>query len=141
MPSFGRQSMSVLDKAEPLLQVLCHEAIVVIDFSVIESHRSIERQQELFADGKTHINGVTQLSKHNYLPAKAVDLMPYPDVVDEVSVWEDTPESRFRFHMLAGIVLGIAYMKGIKIRWGGDWDRDFTNSDQKFHDLPHFELI
>ena len=28
-----------------------------------------------------------------------------------------------------------------RIRWGGDWDGDTDVKDQKFMDLPHFELI
>ncbi len=27
------------------------------------------------------------------------------------------------------------------IRYGGDWDRDFDITDNKFQDLVHFELI
>jgi len=42
---------------------------------------------------------------------------------------------------LSGFVLGIAHMKGIKIRWGGDWDGDTKMNDQKFNDLVHFELM
>jgi peptidoglycan L-alanyl-D-glutamate endopeptidase CwlK len=37
--------------------------------------------------------------------------------------------------------MGIAAKMGIKIRWGGDWDRDEELHDQTFFDLPHFELI
>jgi len=29
---------------------------------------------------------------------------------------------------------------GIRLRWGGDWDGDTELDDNKFDDLPHFEL-
>ena len=37
--------------------------------------------------------------------------------------------------------MGVASQMGIKIRWGGDWDRDTDLSDNRFNDLPHFELM
>jgi hypothetical protein len=30
---------------------------------------------------------------------------------------------------------------GIAIRWGGDWDQDGFVADERFLDMPHFELI
>ena len=27
------------------------------------------------------------------------------------------------------------------VRWGGDWNMDNNFKDQKFNDLPHFELV
>ena len=32
-------------------------------------------------------------------------------------------------------------MKGIPLRWGGDWDVDTELKDNDFDDLPHFELL
>jgi len=29
----------------------------------------------------------------------------------------------------------------ISIRWGGDWNMDTYVKDQRFNDLPHFELV
>lgn len=60
----------------------------------------------------------------------AVDVVPYP--VD----WQD----RDRFHYFAGFVLGMATARGVKLRWGGDWDSDTEVDDNVFDDLPHFEL-
>ena len=50
--------------------------------------------------------------------------------------WDD----RERFTLFAGFVLGIAKSMGINLRWGGDWDQDWTVKDNKFDDFPHFEL-
>jgi len=63
-------------------------------------------------------------------PARAVDVVPYP--ID----WDD----REGFYAFGGFVKGVASQKGIKIRWGGDWDSDNDLHDQNFIDLPHFEL-
>ena len=46
----------------------------------------------------------------------------------------------FKTYAFGGFVKGVASQKGIKIRWGGDWDSDNDLHDQNFIDLPHFEL-
>ena len=46
-----------------------------------------------------------------------------------------------RFYHFAGYVKGVADSLGIKICWGGDWDKDNDFDDQTFNDLVHFELI
>jgi peptidoglycan LD-endopeptidase CwlK len=136
MPSFGNVSMSRLVTCHEDLQVLCKDAIKIIDFSILCGHRSTETQIALFNEGKSKLDGVTKKSKHQSNPSRAVDIMPYPGRINEISVW-DEPR---RFYMLAGVMIGCANKLGISITWGGDWDNDFTFSDQSFHDLPHFEL-
>jgi peptidoglycan L-alanyl-D-glutamate endopeptidase CwlK len=42
---------------------------------------------------------------------------------------------------LAGVVTGVAHELGIKIRWGGDWDQDGEWKDERFVDMPHYELL
>ncbi|WP_303605995.1 hypothetical protein, partial [Gilvimarinus sp. 1_MG-2023] len=71
-----------------------------MDFSVIEGHRSIARQQELYRDGKSQIDGIIQRGRHNLIPAEAVDLLPYPATLNGVNVWAD----RQRFCVLAGLM-------------------------------------
>ena len=41
---------------------------------------------------------------------------------------------------IAGIVLAIARLRGIPVRWGGNFNRDGQILEQSFDDLPHFEL-
>jgi hypothetical protein len=65
------------------------------------------------------------------MPSRAVDVAPYP--ID----WNDFK----RFYHFAGIVRAVAHQRGVKIRWGGDWDSDFDFKDERFLDLPHFELV
>ncbi|GAF91804.1 unnamed protein product, partial [marine sediment metagenome] len=67
---------------------------------------------------------------HNSMPSKAVDLAPYP--VD----WKDAQA----FVYLAGFVVGIGAMMGIRLRWGGDWDSDRQTDDESFRDLGHIEI-
>lgn len=129
MPSFGKASREKLDTCDDKLQAICEVVIEHYDFSVLEGHRSGERQNELFRQGKSTLKAGQ--SKHNSLPSRAVDLSPYK--ID----WENPK----RFYLLAGMMFQCAYELNIKIRWGGDWDRDWDHADQSFMDLPHFELI
>ena len=134
---FGERSSANLETCSHNLQVVAKSLIRYVDFSVIEGHRSVGRQHELFIDGKSQIDGVTMLGKHNYSPSKAFDLLPYPSVLHGVNIWND----RDRFTLFAGMVLGVAAVKGIKLRWGGDWNSDGSLKDTNFLDLPHFEEI
>lgn len=129
MPYFGKTSKKRLSTCDDRLQKVFNEVIKHVDCSVLEGHRSGERQNKLFEEGKTKVkypNG-----RHNSNPSRAVDVTPYP--VD----WDD----RERQTLFAGFVLGIARGMGITLRWGGDWDRDFQVIDNRFDDFPHFEIV
>ena len=128
MPKFGSRSRNNLKTCDKRPQDVLNEVIKYVDCSVIEGHRSGERQDKLFEEGKTKVkypNG-----RHNAYPSKAVDITPYP--VD----WAD----RERQTLFAGFVLGIAKSMNINLRWGGDWNQDFQVQDNKFDDFPHFEV-
>ena len=128
MPRFGKTSRKRLKTCDEDLQVLFEEVVKYFDCSVIEGHRNEARQNKAFEDGNSKVkfpNG-----RHNSKPSKAVDVAPYP--ID----WED----RERMTYFAGFVKGIAYMMGIPIRWGGDWNNNTILKDNNFDDLPHFEL-
>ena len=128
MPRFGKRSKERLLTCEKDLQMVFNEVIKHVDCSVLEGHRSKDRQNSLYEDGKTKVrypNG-----RHNSSPSRAVDVTPYP--VD----WAD----RERQTLFAGFVIGVANQMGIKLRWGGDWDQDFQVQDNTFDDFPHFEL-
>jgi peptidoglycan LD-endopeptidase CwlK len=116
----------------------CHMDIVKVmeqaikngpDFSVVCGHRNQVDQKNAFDKGLSKV--LYPDSKHNAMPSNAVDIVPYP--VD----WEDLN----RFRVLAGYILGTADAMGIKLRWGGDWDRDYDEGDEKFRDMPHFQLM
>ena len=134
MPKYGRTSRNRLKTMHPDLQEVYNEAIKIFDIKILEGHRGEEKQNEYFSKGKSQVmfpNG-----KHNKFPSEAGDAVPYP--VD----WED----RERFYFQAGLLFGIAHMKGIELRWGGDWKRNFkfnkdVPEDKRFDDLPHTELL
>ena len=129
MARFSKHSLKHLRTLHSDLQEVLYEAIKYFDFKVLEGKRGRQRQNDLYESGKSHLT--YPKSKHNKEPSEAVDIAPYP--ID----WND----RERFTLLAGFVLGIGKVKGIELIWGGDWDRDYTVSDNKFDDLPHIELL
>lgn len=141
MPSFGEQSMSRLVTCHPDLVEVFKVVVARIDCAILEGVRTAERQAELFQEGKTTRDGVIKLSKHQLVPGKllstAVDVMPYPAVVHGTNIWND----EFRFTLFAGEVIATGWHMGVEVIWGGDWNRDGSNKDQTFHDLPHFELV
>lgn len=143
MARFSSTSLSRLNQAHPDLQVIAHEAIKLIDFTVVTTHRSVSEQQRLYAQGRTQpgpivtkVDGVRRKSKHNYNPARAMDLCPWKPGVG--LDWND----RESFSVMGGILLGIAHEKGIRVRWGGNWDADeyFRERGDNW-DLPHLELL
>ena len=128
MPRFGSRSKKRLATCDDRLQDLFKEVVKHFDCSVIQGHRGKADQNKAFDEGRSKLRYPD--GNHNAVPSKAVDVAPYP--ID----WSD----RDRFHYFSGFVLGIASQMGLKIRWGGDWDRDTQVKDNKFDDLPHFEI-
>ena len=128
MPKFGRKSRERLNTCESNLQKVFNEVIKHVDCSVLEGHRSKDRQNKLYEEEKTKVKYPD--GRHNRQPSSAVDVTPYP--VD----WKD----RERQTLFAGFVIGVASQMGINLRWGGDWDQDFQVVDNRFDDFPHFEL-
>jgi len=158
MPSYGKSSTARLATCHNDIQEVMNEVIKTYDCSILEGSRTIERQRILFNSGKStimnskHIPGADGVSH-------AVDVVPYP------ILWGGTEEKELmraikerdvehmrkkmdqykivyaRFYHFAGFVQGIAESKGIKLRWGGDWDSDRVFDDSNFRDLPHFELL
>ena len=141
MPDFSAGSKAKLATAATDLQIVFNEVIRHYDCKILEGHRSIERQKELFAQGVTHKDGVSSLSKHNSTPSRAIDVVPYPVIWPNREAMDPETYERTlgRFYEFAGFVQGIAEQFSVPLRWGGDWDGDHEYTDQKFHDLPHFE--
>lgn len=131
MPYFSQQSKDRLATCHQDLQLVFNEVIRHFDCKVLEGHRDEATQNKLFYATPPRTQVKFPDSSHNSMPSRAVDVMPYP--ID----WGD----RERCHYFAGFVLGVAASMGIKIRWGGDWDRDTEVDDNRFDDLPHFELV
>lgn len=133
---FGTTSKNRLNTChDDLIKVLTAAiALSPIDFGIAEGHRSLDRQKQLFGEGKSRIDGITKKGKHNYSPSLAVDVYAF---VNGKASWNEK-----ELCLIAGVILSVAANYGIKLRWGGNWDGDGQIiSDQNFIDLPHFELI
>lgn len=131
---FGKISKGRLTTCDPQLQTVILEvmSLQLMDFAITGGFRNKEVQDEYFRTGKSKVKWPN--SKHNSVPSKAVDVVPY--VNGEVSYQRD------HCVYLAGLIMAIATELGVKIRWGGNWDQDGeVITDQSFQDLVHFEVM
>jgi peptidoglycan L-alanyl-D-glutamate endopeptidase CwlK len=155
MAQYGVQSMAALATADQNLITLFDEVVKSFDNKILYGYRDPVLQFELFKLGRaydhvtglwsiihkskvvTYKDGVINLSNHNYIPSRAVDVAPYP------INWGDTN----RIYLFAGYVLATARKlleSGAMtkaIRWGGDWNQNTLVNDETFLDLVHFEVI
>ncbi len=116
------------------LQFVFREALAmgILDITILEGHRSKEKQDRYYVEGKSKIK--YPKGKHNKKPSDAIDAAPW--IKDHVSF------NKAHCCVLAGIVLTCAKKLGINIRWGGNWDMDLEPiTDQDFQDLVHYERI
>lgn len=118
----GTRSLQNLSGVHPDLVAVVELAIKLTeqDFLVIEGVRSINRQRQLLAEGKSK----TMNSRH--LTGHAVDLCPYP--VD----WNDHD----KFIVISEAMKEAAKELDIPIEWGGDWKNGW---DKPHYQLPHKE--
>ena len=109
----------------PDIKRLMLEAIKTtpIDFTIIETVRTIKKQRENIK------KGVSKTLKSKHIPqfcssgyCEAIDIAPYP--ID----WSDLE----RFRALAAHIKQTAQKLNIPITWGGDW--------KTIVDMPHYEL-
>jgi len=127
MPSFSTLSSNRLATCEEPLQRLFNEVVKDYDCSILEGHRSLEKQTEYFNTGKSK----TMKSNHLYSPSRAVDVMPYP------IRWEDR-EGQQDF---SRFVKAKAAELGIDVRWGGDFRITLQGKEVPFYDSPHWEIV
>lgn len=127
MYQFSKKSLERLNNSNvhPNIKKLMIEAIKTspIDFSVIETVRTLEQQKINVA------KGASKTMKSRHIPSsnksglcEAVDVAPYP--ID----WKNIN----RFIELSKHIKNTAQKLNIKIQWGGDW--------KTFKDYPHWEL-
>lgn len=121
MPSFGPSSRRHLETLDPELQEVLNEAINHYDFSIIDGHRDMERQNHYFNEGVSKVRWPN--SRHNTFPSQAVDVVPYPGGFDN-------PNSAF--DRMATYILSAAARLDVPLEWGGHW--------KSFPDYAHFEL-
>ena len=113
----GNRSLENLEGVHPDLVAVVERAISLTpqDFTVLEGLRTLDRQKELVADGKS----TTLNSRH--LTGHAVDIAPWPISWD----WD-------KFYPIADAMKEAAQELDVDIEWGGDW--------RNFPDGPHWQL-
>lgn len=129
MNTFSSRSKANLMSCHQRLQDLFNEVLKTYNCTVLEGHRSKDRQDNAYKSGLSKLK--FPASKHNRYPSHAIDVIPYPIDFSDVK----------RIYEFGKFVIETSKKMGIKIRWGGDWDGDGDTNDQKFNDLVHFELI
>jgi peptidoglycan L-alanyl-D-glutamate endopeptidase CwlK len=132
MPKFSAASEKMLEGVHPKLVQVCREAILIMDFSVVDGVRTKEEQAINVARGVSWTKNSKHLIQSDGF-SHAVDLGPYVTGID----WQD----KEMFCVLAGVMFTCAHRLGIKIRWGGDWDQDRRTTDERNRDYGHFELV
>ena len=143
MPKFCKTSRDRLATCHPLLSELLNEVILAKNCTILEGHRSKQRQDKLFTQGKSKVKWPE--SRHNAMPSLAVDVAPWYNDKPHVR-WPDPKSSTYarelgQLYQFIGYVQRTAEELGIAIRCGADWDGDGIITDQSFHDLPHIELL
>lgn len=145
MAKFSEDSLRRLKTCHEIIQEILFKGIEVIDFAVVEGHRPVDRQQQLYAQGRTapgpivtNVDGITIVGRHNRVPSEAADCCPWKPNVG--LAWKD----RESFSVMGGVFLGIASQLNLEypVRWGGNWDRDpYFNEKGDNWDLPHLEVM
>lgn len=130
----------------------------VVDMTLVEGHRPVEKQFEYFKKGRqqdrggkytiianrrdviTNIDGYDKKGKHNYTPSLAVDFRAYVPNKSQLS-WDAIHLTYIGASML--LAAEFLFLQGVithKLRWGGNWDKDGDLSDNTLYDRPHVEL-
>ena len=107
------------------------------DVIVVEGVRTIQRQQDLYAQGRTKPGKVvtwTMNSKH--IDGLAVDLAPYDHETRQI-LWGDV----LKFNDMIRSMLRVAAAHKVKIRSGADWNQNGVLRENRETDSPHFELV
>jgi peptidoglycan L-alanyl-D-glutamate endopeptidase CwlK len=135
-----------LDTCDSVLIEICEAVIKDYDFTVLSGFRSEAEQQEAYDTG--HSNLVFPNSKHNVRLVKPeeFDSTPCSQAVDIAPWHAKRPHIRWdnerEFVFLAGLMTQAANERGIRLRWGGNWDQDMDLYDvNKPFDLVHFGLV
>ncbi len=129
----GKTSLARLKGVDETLVNVVKRAIEIsaVDFTVMEGVRTLERQRELYAQGRTAPGKiVTWTMKSRHIEGKAVDLVPYP--LD----WNDLD----KFDKIKDAMFQAARELDVNLRWGADWDGDGNYREKGEYDSPHFEL-
>lgn len=143
----GKKSLNELQGVHPALVTVVQRAIEITaqDFGVHDGIRTLDEQRQLVAQG------ASQTLDSRHITGHAVDLVP---VINGKLRWEWPP-----IFLIADAMRLAARESGMRVRWGGAWDVDFTAAQESPEDLvagyvarrkaaglrafidgPHFEL-
>jgi len=110
------------------------------DWLIICGWRGEEEQHEAFISNHSTVDWPN--SKHNHFiyhgekiqvpQSLAVDLSPHP---------YDQGKDKGRLYIISGYAMALAEEQGLNIRCGTDWNGNLSTTDQKLHDLFHYELV
>jgi hypothetical protein len=137
VPKLSKKSIAIRNNAHFDIQRVLNLAITRFDFTILCSHRNMADQEKAKAEGKS--NAHFGASPHNYVPAVAVDIAPYPVNWGEEGTPEEKHAALKRFYDLSVVMLQCAKELNVPLRWGGDWDGN-PSTPNKLTDLPHYEL-
>lgn len=126
MPIFGTASMDILKHVHPNLVAVLYEAIKDMDFSLTCGQRGRAAQESAHAKGNS--NAHFGQSPHNFAPALAVDIIPYPFTND---MWNKPHLFEIIARHIQKVAAGMGDIKYL-CDWGGDW--------HSIKDYPHIEL-
>lgn len=154
----GPKSKIQFDTLHPDLQEIVMGGLerCLVDFSLIEGHRPVQKQFEYFKKGRefkkgrwevvnekwviTNIDGTYKKGKHNHNPSLAVDFAAYVPNKPKLA-WDAIHLTYIGASLI--LIADLLYDEGVithKLRWGGNWDKDGDLADNKLYDRPHVEL-
>ena len=157
--TLGQRSLKQYNTLHPDLQKIIDWGLrfCIVDFTLTEGHRPVERQFELYKKGREFVDGrwkvknkkwiVTKIDgynikgKHNHDPSLAVDFCAYVPGKVEKLMWDTNHLSYIASSLVT--IAEFLFEKGDiehKLRWGGNWDKDGDLADNNFYDRPHVEL-
>lgn len=143
MPQYSDESKRNLERCHPDLQRVFNKLIEFFDVKITCGHRTKEEQDRAVESGASYAKWPE--SRHNRMRrddgtwdnerSDAVDAVPWPVQWPDMKTQTTLEYVRRigRFYFMAGAVLAIAHMYGVKLRWGGHFKR--------FFDGPHFERV
>ncbi len=153
----GRRSRRRLEQAHPDLASVVGLAIQLtdVDFTVLETLRTPQRQRHLLRTGKSTTKNSRHLAR---VPKNAPDLGLVAHAVDLGAWVNGTVDWEWQYYfMIADAMKRAAESLNVRIKWGGCWDyldhydsaeqayqayiaRKKAEDEEPFADGPHFEL-
>ena len=139
MATFGKASLDKLATCDHRLVLVAKDVIAIQDHTILQGHRHRADQDRAFAEGKSKLKWPH--GNHNALPSRAIDVAPIYFEAGMKIDWEDV----IAFGRIAGMYQACAHLRGIRLRFGLDWDGDFRSvgrdPSERFLDAPHIELV